>query len=47
MRAILEGASDGDATPVLIEGFIGPAHVSTVIGTRPTSLSRATTASRW
>ncbi len=35
MRAILEGASDGDATPVFIEGFIGPAHVSTVIGTRP------------
>ena len=35
MRAILAGASDGDATPVLIDGFIGPAHVSTVIGTRP------------
>jgi len=35
MRAILDGASEGDATPVLIEGFIGPAHVSTVIGTHP------------
>ena len=35
MRAILDGASDGDETPVLIDGFIGPAHVSTVIGTRP------------
>src|SRR5271157_4118246 len=35
MRAILDGASDGDETPVLIEGFVGPAHVSTVIGTRP------------
>ncbi len=36
MRAILEGASDGaDGTPVAIEGFVGPAHVSTVIGTRP------------
>jgi len=35
MRAILDGASDSDASPVLIEGFVGPAHVSTVIGTRP------------
>jgi hydrogenase expression/formation protein HypD len=36
MRAILDGASDGvEAAPVLIEGFVGPAHVSTVIGTRP------------
>ena len=35
MRAILEGASDGDDAQVLIEGFVGPAHVSTVIGTRP------------
>jgi hydrogenase expression/formation protein HypD len=35
MRAILEGASDGDEAPVMIEGFIGPAHVSTVIGTAP------------
>ena len=35
MRAILNGASDGDETPVLIDGFIGPAHVSTVIGTHP------------
>ena len=35
MRAILDGASEGDEAPVMIEGFIGPAHVSTVIGTRP------------
>jgi hydrogenase expression/formation protein HypD len=35
MRAILDGAGEGDEAPVLIEGFIGPAHVSTVIGTRP------------
>jgi hydrogenase expression/formation protein HypD len=35
MRAILDGASEDGETPVLIEGFIGPAHVSTVIGTRP------------
>jgi hydrogenase expression/formation protein HypD len=35
MRAILDGASDDDAAPVMIEGFVGPAHVSTVIGTRP------------
>jgi len=35
MRAILEGASDGEFSPVMIEGFVGPAHVSTVIGTRP------------
>ncbi len=36
MRAIVEGASDGaDATLVSIDGFVGPAHVSTVIGTRP------------
>jgi hydrogenase expression/formation protein HypD len=36
MQAILDGASDdGAPAPVLIEGFVGPAHVSTVIGTRP------------
>ena len=35
MRAILDRATDGDEIPVLIEGFVGPAHVSTVIGTRP------------
>jgi hydrogenase expression/formation protein HypD len=35
MRAILDGAGEGDEAPVMIEGFIGPAHVSTVIGTRP------------
>ena len=35
MRAILDGASDGDDKRVLIEGFVGPAHVSTVIGMRP------------
>jgi hydrogenase expression/formation protein HypD len=33
MRAILDHT--GDETPVMIEGFIGPAHVSTVIGARP------------
>ena len=35
MRAIVEGAGGDDAGPVLIDGFIGPAHVSTVIGLRP------------
>ncbi|RBP10622.1 hydrogenase maturation protein HypD [Roseiarcus fermentans] len=35
MRAILDGGGEGDETPVLIEGFIGPAHVSTVIGVEP------------
>ena len=35
MRAILGGASEDDGPPVHIEGFVGPAHVSTVIGTRP------------
>ncbi len=35
MRAILDGAGPDGETPVLIEGFIGPAHVSTVIGVRP------------
>ncbi len=35
MLAILEGATDANDSPVLIEGFVGPAHVSTVIGTRP------------
>ncbi len=35
MRAILDGAGEDEAAPVMIEGFIGPAHVSTVIGTRP------------
>jgi len=32
MRAILDS---GDVESVRVEGFIGPAHVSTVIGTRP------------
>ena len=35
MRAIVEGAGGDDESPVLIDGFIGPAHVSTVIGVRP------------
>jgi hydrogenase expression/formation protein HypD len=35
MRAILTGSSAPDERPVAIEGFVGPAHVSTVIGTRP------------
>ncbi len=33
IRAILDSADDVDA--VKIEGFIGPAHVSTIIGTEP------------
>jgi hydrogenase expression/formation protein HypD len=33
IRAIAEGGEGGGAA--LIDGFIGPAHVSTVIGTRP------------
>ena len=32
MRAILDGAGEDGEAPVLIDGFIGPAHVSTVIG---------------
>lgn len=35
MRAIVEGAGGGDESPILIDGFIGPAHVSTVIGVHP------------
>ena len=35
MRAILDGPGEDGGTPVLIDGFIGPAHVSTVIGTEP------------
>ncbi|HYA72798.1 MAG TPA: hydrogenase formation protein HypD [Roseiarcus sp.] len=35
IRAILESADGSEADAVRVEGFIGPAHVSTVIGTRP------------
>ncbi len=35
MRAILDGSGEDGGTPVLIDGFVGPAHVSTVIGTEP------------
>ena len=35
MRAILESADGGEADAVRVEGFVGPAHVSTIIGTRP------------
>ncbi len=35
MRAILDGPGEDGGAPVLIDGFIGPAHVSTVIGTQP------------
>lgn len=34
MRAILAGAEPGEAPPA-IDGFLGPSHVSTVIGTEP------------
>ena len=35
MRAILDPADPGEFGPLSIDGFVGPAHVSTVIGTRP------------
>lgn len=35
IRAILETSVAQDGTRVWIDGFIGPAHVSTVIGTQP------------
>lgn len=35
IRAILEGGCAHDVARVRLDGFIGPAHVSTVIGTRP------------
>lgn len=35
MRAILELPPEEDVAPVEIEGFIGPAHVSTIIGMEP------------
>ncbi len=34
MRAIL-GSHEDDAKSVILDGFVGPAHVSAVIGTRP------------
>jgi len=35
MRAILGAYSDAGAPNVIIDGFVGPAHVSAVIGTQP------------
>jgi hydrogenase expression/formation protein HypD len=35
MRAILETPAGQGAAPVPIDGFVGPAHVSTIIGTAP------------
>ncbi|MDR3517860.1 MAG: hydrogenase formation protein HypD [Azospirillaceae bacterium] len=35
IRMILDSAEDGDPDAVPLDGFIGPAHVSTVIGSRP------------
>ncbi len=35
MRAILETPAGPDCAPVRIDGFVGPAHVSTIIGLAP------------
>ncbi|MBZ0129607.1 MAG: hydrogenase formation protein HypD [Rhodobacteraceae bacterium] len=35
MRAILGGHENGKAANVVLDGFVGPAHVSAVIGTAP------------
>ncbi|NVN85485.1 MAG: hydrogenase formation protein HypD [Rhodopseudomonas sp.] len=35
IQGILEGVDLGDPEQVALDGFVGPAHVSTVIGTRP------------
>jgi len=35
MRTILDAPAAGEGGAVALDGFIGPAHVSTVIGTRP------------
>ena len=35
IRAILEAPATGKLPPVKIQGFIGPAHVSVVIGSKP------------
>ena len=35
IRAILEAPKTGNLPPVKIQGFIGPAHVSVVIGSKP------------
>lgn len=35
IRAILEAPKTGKLPPVKIQGFLGPSHVSAVIGTRP------------
>jgi len=35
MRAILDAAPEPGMPPIAIEGFVGPAHVSTIIGMEP------------
>ena len=35
MRAILETPAAAGEPPIAVEGFVGPAHVSTIIGTEP------------
>jgi hydrogenase expression/formation protein HypD len=35
MRAILETPAEPGEAPVMVDGFVGPAHVSTIIGTEP------------
>ena len=35
MRAILDTPADDGEPPIAIEGFVGPAHVSTIIGMEP------------
>jgi hydrogenase maturation factor len=44
---ILESPEVRELGTVPLDAFIGPAHVSTVIGSRPTSTSPRSTASRW
>ncbi len=44
---ILESAEVRQYGTVPIDGFIGPAHVSVVIGRRRTNTSPRSTASRW
>ena len=41
LRALL------DSPDLRLDGFIGPGHVSTVVGVRPSSSSRPTTRARW
>ncbi len=35
MRHILQQPQDGDGDPVIIDGFLGPSHVSSIIGSKP------------